>query len=190
MGRRAKTEETCSSSSRRGRTGRESKEMRNDKKVKECTIRSFLFGDEEKKRKYLRRVVKLFWCGSIRRDNMCNHHIFVVLVVRASIVFFSLFSFNKIFLLLGLFRVRTICKWVRAASTSFSLYFFFFVFRFLVWHIPSTDWKSSPTHLHDFTWTHHHSNTECIDSTTPAVTTGSCWLPEYDYYYYYYYYYM
>ena len=150
-------------------------------------VRSFLFGDEKKKRKYLRRVVKLFWCGSIRRDNMCNHHIFVVLVVRASIVFFSLFSFNKIFLLLGLFRVRTICKWVRAASTSFSLYFFFFVFRFLVWHIPSTDWKSSPTHLHDFTWTHHHhSNTECIDSTTPAVTTGSCWLPEYDYYYYYY----
>lgn len=204
MGRRAKTEETCSSSSRRGRTGRESKEMSNDKnerkkgghqkegeKVKECCVcilrYSFLFGDEKKKRKYLRRVVKLFWCGSIRRDNMCNHHIFVVVLVRASIVFspLLLIRYSSSWTFSGAYYMQMDprCLYFIFPLLFFVFFFFSFVFCFLVWHIPSTDWKSSPTHLHDFTWTHHHSNTECIYSTTPAVTTGSCWLPEYDYYY-------
>lgn len=166
MGRRAKTEETCSSSSRRGRTGRESKEMRNDKnerkkkgghqkegeKVKECCVcilrYSFLFGDEKKKRKYLRRVVKLFWCGSIRRDNMCNHHIFVVVLVRASIVFspLLLIRYSSSWTFSGAYYMQ---MGPRCLYFIFPLLFFvfFFLFCFLFSCLAhSIDWLKIISH--------------------------------------------
>lgn len=103
---------------------------------------------------------------------MCNHHILVSCVRRwcDELLLFSLSLNNKIFLLF--FGCCAICKWP-GAFFSLSLVPPAFLLCSLLWHIPSTDWKSSPTHLHDFTWT---PNYEC---NQPVTTGSSCWLPEY-----------
>ncbi len=87
------------------------------------------------------------------------------------LLLFSLSSLNKIYIP-PLVRVLRYMQMRAASSLSLSLPWFSF-WCSLLWHIPSTDWKSSPTHLHDFTWT---PNYECNQPVYYRVLLLTPWI--------------